>query len=50
MRLLPAVALGELAGTLNPEVPGTEAVLVDAHDPVRRGGTGQTVDWARACG
>ena len=47
MRLLPAVALGELAGTLNPEVPGTGAVLVDAHDPVRRGGTGQTVDWSR---
>lgn len=23
-------------------------VLLDAHDPVRHGGTGQTVDWARA--
>jgi phosphoribosylanthranilate isomerase len=23
-------------------------VLLDAHDPVRRGGTGQMVDWARA--
>ncbi len=23
-------------------------VLLDAHDPVRRGGTGRTVDWARA--
>lgn len=23
-------------------------VLIDAHDPVRRGGTGQMVDWARA--
>ncbi len=23
-------------------------VLLDAHDPVRRGGTGQTVDWRRA--
>jgi phosphoribosylanthranilate isomerase len=47
MRLLPAVALGEFAGTLKPEVPGTGAVLVDAHDPVRRGGTGTVVDWSR---
>ena len=23
-------------------------ILLDAHDPVRRGGTGQTIDWARA--
>jgi phosphoribosylanthranilate isomerase len=23
-------------------------VLLDAHDPVRRGGTGRTVDWTRA--
>jgi phosphoribosylanthranilate isomerase len=23
-------------------------VLLDAHDPVRRGGTGQTIDWTRA--
>ncbi len=47
MRLLPAVALGETAGTLIPDVSGTGAVLVDAYDPVRRGGTGQTVDWSR---
>jgi phosphoribosylanthranilate isomerase len=25
-----------------------ELVLLDAHDPVRRGGTGRTVDWRRA--
>jgi phosphoribosylanthranilate isomerase len=47
MRLLPAVSLGERPGTLSPEVPGAGAVLVDADDPVRRGGTGQTVDWSR---
>ncbi len=47
MRLLPAVSLGEAPGTLNPAVPGVGAVLVDAHDPLRRGGTGQTVDWSR---
>ena len=28
--------------------PDDTLVLLDAHDPVRRGGTGQTVDWARA--
>ena len=47
MRLLRAVSLGEMAGTLDPEVPGSGAVLVDAHDPVRRGGTGTTVNWSR---
>jgi phosphoribosylanthranilate isomerase len=25
-----------------------ELVVLDAHDPVRRGGTGKTVDWRRA--
>jgi phosphoribosylanthranilate isomerase len=47
MRLLPAVSLGGGPGTVNPAVPGAGAVLVDAHDPVRRGGTGQIVDWSR---
>jgi phosphoribosylanthranilate isomerase len=27
---------------------GDATVLLDAHDPVRHGGTGQTVDWTRA--
>ena len=30
--------------TLPPDV----TVLLDAHDPMRRGGTGQTIDWSRA--
>jgi len=47
MRLLRAVSLGVEDGAIDPEVPGTDAVLVDAHDPVRRGGTGQTVSWSR---
>ncbi len=35
------------AGRIEPEVTdGT--VLLDAHDPVRHGGTGQTVDWVAA--
>jgi phosphoribosylanthranilate isomerase len=28
--------------------PPTTMVLLDAHDPVRRGGTGTTIDWAKA--
>lgn len=29
-------------------VPAGMTLLLDAHDPVKHGGTGQTVDWARA--
>jgi phosphoribosylanthranilate isomerase len=29
-------------------VPGTATVLLDAHDPVKKGGTGRTIDWAHA--
>lgn len=29
-------------------VPPHVTVLLDAHDPARRGGTGLTIDWARA--
>ena len=28
--------------------PSGMTVLLDAHDPVRRGGTGRTIDWTRA--
>jgi phosphoribosylanthranilate isomerase len=28
--------------------PGHDTVLLDADDPIRRGGTGQTVDWVAA--
>jgi phosphoribosylanthranilate isomerase len=38
-------------GSAAPElsvVPAGVAVLLDAHDPVRRGGTGQTIDWTAA--
>lgn len=30
------------------EVPPHVTVLIDAHDPVRRGGTGTAIDWTRA--
>ena len=29
-------------------LPSEVTVLIDAHDPVRRGGTGERADWARA--
>jgi phosphoribosylanthranilate isomerase len=31
-------------------VPETATVLLDAHDPVKRGGTGRTIDWTIAAG
>ena len=34
-------------GAIEPDVDDA-TVLLDAHDPVRHGGTGQTVDWSRA--
>lgn len=30
------------------EVPRSATVLLDAHDPARRGGTGRTIDWSVA--
>jgi phosphoribosylanthranilate isomerase len=29
-------------------VPARATVLLDAHDPVKRGGTGRTIDWGQA--
>ena len=29
-------------------VPARATVLLDAHDPVKRGGTGKTIDWSQA--
>ena len=33
---------------ITPNVPEMIMVVLDAHDPVRHGGTGQTIDWDRA--
>jgi len=30
------------------ELPASVTVLLDAHDPIRRGGTGRTIDWTIA--
>jgi phosphoribosylanthranilate isomerase len=32
------------------ELPASVLVLLDAHDPVKRGGTGRTIDWTLASG
>lgn len=32
----------------DPVTPAGTTLLLDAHDPVRHGGTGRTIDWARA--
>ena len=40
--------LGDNEDGLDAEVGPLEPVLLDAHDPVLHGGTGRTVDFARA--
>jgi phosphoribosylanthranilate isomerase len=45
--IIRAVNLGERDGDIEPEWPaGT--ILLDAHDPLKHGGTGRTIDWQRA--
>lgn len=46
--LLRAVHLGDNENGLDTNVPPLAPVLLDAHDPVLHGGTGRTVDFARA--
>ena len=46
--ILRAVHLGDNAEGLDAEVGPLEPVLLDAHDRVLHGGTGRTVDFARA--
>jgi phosphoribosylanthranilate isomerase len=47
-RLLRAISWNHDLGTWSPDAGGEAAVLIDAHDPVRHGGTGRTADWTRA--
>ena len=44
--ILWAAALRE--GGADPAAPAGTTLLLDAHDPVRHGGTGRTIDWSRA--
>jgi len=45
--VLRAVRLSATGDAIEPNMDD-DTVLLDAHDPVRHGGTGQTVDWTRA--
>jgi phosphoribosylanthranilate isomerase len=48
-RVLKAIAVrDETAHDLLDQVPRGTIVVLDAHDPVRRGGTGRTIDWSLA--
>jgi phosphoribosylanthranilate isomerase len=42
-----AMSLAAVNGSLE-ALPLDTTILLDAHDPVRRGGTGQPIDWAQA--
>jgi phosphoribosylanthranilate isomerase len=46
--ILKAIAIGAGAGDRIATWPSTTMVLLDVHDPVKRGGTGQTIDWDAA--
>ena len=46
-QLFKVVTLGGAADAIA-QWPATATLLLDAHDPVRRGGTGMTVDWQEA--
>jgi phosphoribosylanthranilate isomerase len=49
IRVIKAVAVaGDRAIEAAHAVPHGADVLLDAHDPVRRGGTGRTIDWSVA--
>lgn len=50
-RLIRAIGLAERFDVSSIDrLPPAVTVLLDAHDPVRRGGTGRTIDWAVAAG
>src|SRR5262245_7492155 len=46
--ILKAMTLSQIADHPIDLWPARALILLDAHDPVRRGGTGMTVDWTRA--
>ena len=48
-RLIKAVAVADGFAPVGLELmPARATVLLDAHDPVKRGGTGRTIDWPQA--
>lgn len=49
LRLIKAIPVADpFDDSVVDAVPGEVTLLLDAHDPVRRGGTGRTIDWAVA--
>jgi phosphoribosylanthranilate isomerase len=49
MRAIKALGVSSAAAVAHAAaVPPGAAVLLDAHDPIRRGGTGQAIDWSIA--
>jgi phosphoribosylanthranilate isomerase len=47
-RVIKAVALGSAEADVEVEAWTGTTLLLDAHDPARRGGTGRVIDWTRA--
>jgi phosphoribosylanthranilate isomerase len=48
-RVIKAVAIGNDFDPLSvSNLPLEATMLLDAHDPIKRGGTGRTIDWAKA--
>jgi phosphoribosylanthranilate isomerase len=48
-RVIKAVAVGDaFEASIVDALPDGVTVLLDAHDPIRRGGTGRTIDWTIA--
>ena len=49
LRVIKAVAVGDgFDQSRLSAVPASATVLLDAHDPIRRGGTGRVIDWTAA--
>jgi phosphoribosylanthranilate isomerase len=49
VRVIKAIAVRDVTATVAASaVPDAAHVLLDAHDPVKRGGTGRTIDWSVA--
>jgi phosphoribosylanthranilate isomerase len=46
--VLKAMTVNVASGPASEQWPAATVVLLDAHDPVRHGGTGQTIDWTKA--
>jgi phosphoribosylanthranilate isomerase len=49
-RVIKALAVGGEVPPVLARWPASVRVLLDVHDPVRRGGTGRTIDWVAASG